>query len=144
MGSPHPRPTDERFALSLVVPEPLPEPPPMNTALPREASVAASPGPRYASDAFTTSADGTRIHHYTVGDGSPALVCCDGLGCDGYVWRYITERFSARHRVVRFHYRAHGASDAPADPSHMRVSDLCDDLEAVMAATARSRELGRQ
>jgi pimeloyl-ACP methyl ester carboxylesterase len=106
----------------------------MEHALSREASPAASHGLRYASESYTPSSDGTRIHHYAVGEGTPAMVCCDGLGCDGYVWRYVVERFAPRHRVVRFHYRAHGTSATPADPARMRVSDLCDDLEAVMAA----------
>ncbi len=108
----------------------------MQTATPRTPPPAASATafPRYATDDYAESADGTRIHRYTVGEGSPALVCCDGLGCDGYVWRYIAETFAPTHRVVRFHYRAHGTSDKPSDPSRMRVSDLCDDLEAVLAA----------
>jgi pimeloyl-ACP methyl ester carboxylesterase len=98
------------------------------------AEVASHRGASFASDGFVTSADGTRIHQYTVGEGSPALVCCDGLGCDGYVWKYIVEEFSPRHRVVRFHYRGHGSSDKPADPKRMRIADLCDDLLAVMDA----------
>lgn len=91
-------------------------------------------GASFATDGYVDSRDGTRIHHYTVGDGGPALVCCDGLGCDGYVWKYVAEEFAARHRVVRFHYRAHGLSDKPRDRSRMRIVDLCDDLEAVLDA----------
>ena len=91
-------------------------------------------GTSFATDGFAVSRDGTRIHYTVVGEGGPALVCCDGLGCDGYVWRYIAEAFAPRHRIIRFHYRAHGQSEAPKDPERMRVADLCDDLEAVLDA----------
>lgn len=100
-------------------------------------TTSATPSPRgaaFSTDGYTTSRDGTRIHYYTVGEGGPALVCCDGLGCDGYVWRYVAEEFAPRHKVVRFHYRAHGSSESPTDPSRIRVQDLCEDLEAVMDA----------
>ncbi len=45
------------------------------------------PTASFAAQGSVSSRDGTRIHHYTVGEGAPALVCCDGLGCDGYVWK---------------------------------------------------------
>lgn len=83
---------------------------------------------------FIESRDGTRLHVYTVGEGGPAMVFCDGLGCDGYVWKYLVEDLAPRHRLVRFHYRGHGRSDPPADRSKMRVSDLCDDLLSVLDA----------
>jgi pimeloyl-ACP methyl ester carboxylesterase len=88
----------------------------------------------FASNGFTNSTDGTRIHYYTLGDGAPALVCCDGLGCDGYVWKYVVRDLSPKHRIVRWHYRAHGHSEAPKDRSRMRIRDLCDDLLAVLDA----------
>jgi pimeloyl-ACP methyl ester carboxylesterase len=93
-----------------------------------------SRGPRFALDGQTTSADGTRIHHYTLGDGAPALVLCDGLGCDGYIWKYLAADLAADFRVVRWHYRGHGSSAPPADRSRMRIADLCDDLVAVLDA----------
>lgn len=95
-------------------------------------------GTSFATDGFATSSDGTRIHYTVVGEGGPALVCCDGLGCDGYVWRYIAEAFAPSHRIIRFQYRAHGQSQAPGDPERMRVADLCEDLGAVLDATGVS------
>lgn len=86
------------------------------------------------SEGYAISADGTRIHWYTAGEDEPTIVCCDGIGCDGYVWKYLTEDFSRDHRVVRWHYRAHGSSHIPNDRSRMRLKDLCDDLLAVIDA----------
>lgn len=87
-----------------------------------------------SSEGYAISADGTRIYWNTVGEGEPTIVCCDGLGCDGYVWKYLAEDFSPDHRVIRWQYRAHGASHIPNDRSRMRLEDLCDDLLAVLDA----------
>lgn len=97
------------------------------TALDREPATTA-----LATGGFTRSADGTRIHYYLAGQGETALVCCDGIGCDGYAWKYIAADLAPEHQVVRWHYRAHGASEKPADRERMRISDLCDDLLAVL------------
>lgn len=90
--------------------------------------------PTTTTEGFAVSADGTRIRWYTVGEGEPTIVCCDGLGCDGYVWKYLAEDFKSDHRVIRWQYRAHGDSHVPSDRSHMRLTDLCDDLLAVLDA----------
>lgn len=102
---------------------------PPNAALP-------TPSPRnaYATQGYATSRDGTRIHYYSVGEGPVALVCCDGVGCDGYVWKYIADDLSAQFRVVRWHYRGHGLSETPGDFSRYRLEHLCEDLDAVLEA----------
>lgn len=107
---------------------------PPNTAAstPALRSVKPPSGPATATEGYVPSSDGTRIHWYTVGEGEPTIVCCDGLGCDGYAWKYVTEELSKDHRVIRWHYRGHGTSDIPADRSRMRLQDLCDDLLAVL------------
>lgn len=116
----------------------MPSPSP---AEPAYAEIAPGPsrGPRAALDGYTTSADGTRIHHYTLGEGAPTVVLCDGLGCDGYVWKYLAADLAADYRVVRWHYRAHGRSAVPADRSRIRLSDLCEDLTAVLDALGLSQ-----
>lgn len=107
------------------------------TAEPRPASmrsVDSLVAPPELKEGFATSRDGTRIHWYTQGTGEPTIVCCDGLGCDGYAWKYVARDFATDHRVIRWHYRGHGTSETPADPSAMRIEDLCDDLLAVLDA----------
>src|SRR5262249_1083443 len=66
---------------------------------------------------------------------APAVVFCDGIGCDGYVWKYLERELERGHRVVHFHYRGHGRTPPPRDPSHVDIEDLADDLAGVMDAT---------
>src|SRR5437868_11299376 len=88
-----------------------------------------------AASGFAEAPDGTRIHWSVTGQGAPALVCCDGIGCDGFAWKYIVRDFAPTHRIVRWHYRGHGRSGVPADRSRVTFEDICDDLSAVLAAT---------
>ncbi len=64
--------------------------------------------------------------------GDPAgrpVVLCDGVGCDGYIWRYLAPELVRQGcRVVHWQYRAHGFSQAPADPTRLQLSDLAEDL----------------
>lgn len=92
-----------------------------------------------AESGFTEGADGTRIHYSVVGEGAPALLCCDGIGCDGFVWKYLVRDFAATHRIVRWHYRGHGRSGVPKDRSHVGFDDLSGDLQAVLRATGVKR-----
>jgi pimeloyl-ACP methyl ester carboxylesterase len=87
------------------------------------------------TEGFAQAADGTRIYWSVTGHGGPALVCCDGVGCDGFVWKYLVRDFSPTHRIVRWHYRGHGRSGLPADRSRVTFDDICDDLSAVLDAT---------
>ncbi len=64
------------------------------------------------------------------GAGAP-VVLCDGIGCDGYVWRYLIRDLSDR-TLVHFHYRGHGRTPAPRDPGRVAIADLADDLAAVL------------
>src|SRR2546428_14103106 len=88
-----------------------------------------------AESGFADASDGTRIHWSAVGRGSPALVCCDGIGCDGFAWKYLVRDFAPRHRILRWHYRGHGSSGLPKDRERVRFDDLCGDLSAGLGAT---------
>ena len=89
-----------------------------------------------AESGFTEGADGTRIHYSVVGQGRPTLLCCDGIGCDGFAWKYLVRDFAATHRIVRWHYRGHGRSGIPVDRSHVGFDDISSDLQAVLRATS--------
>jgi pimeloyl-ACP methyl ester carboxylesterase len=93
-------------------------------------------GPQEAESGFAAAPDGTRIHWSAVGGGSPVLVCCDGIGCDGFAWKYLVRDFAARHRIVRWHLRGHGRSGNPSDPARVTFDDISSDLQAVLRATA--------
>jgi pimeloyl-ACP methyl ester carboxylesterase len=88
-----------------------------------------------ADDGFTESEDGTRIHYSVVGHGAPTLLCCDGIGCDGFAWKYVVRDFAPTHRIVRWHYRGHGRSGVPKDRAHVGFDDISADLHAVLEAT---------
>jgi pimeloyl-ACP methyl ester carboxylesterase len=92
-----------------------------------------------ADSGFATAADGTRIFWTAVGQGGPALVCCDGIGCDGFAWKYLVRDFAARHRIIRWHYRGHGRSGIPEDRSKVGFDDTSADLQAVLKAAGVSQ-----
>jgi pimeloyl-ACP methyl ester carboxylesterase len=80
-------------------------------------------------------ADRTPIFFEASGEGpGTPVVLCDGIGCDGYVWRYLRGDLGSR-RVVHWHYRGHGRTPAPRDPSRVAIADLADDLAAVLDET---------
>ena len=92
-----------------------------------------------AETGFAEGRDGTRIHWSALGNGAPALVCCDGIGCDGFAWKYVLRDFAARHRIVHWHYRGHGRSGVPRDPTRVGFDDISSDLESVLQATRTSQ-----
>jgi pimeloyl-ACP methyl ester carboxylesterase len=55
-------------------------------------------------------------------------VLCDGLGCDGFIWKYLWQDLGATHHVVHWHYRGHGRSEVPADLGLLTIEALADDL----------------
>lgn len=79
--------------------------------------------------------DGTPLF-YTLteppGRSAGTVVLCDGIGCDGYVWKYLRRDLEPRWRVVHWHYRGHGRSQAPRSPGRVAIADLADDLVAVL------------
>lgn len=88
---------------------------------------------------FVRSFDGTELYTSSVGIGAPALVLCDGLGCDGFIWRYLLPYYGKLHQVVHWHNRGHGLSRPPADPANLDVPSLTKDLLAVLDAYELSR-----
>lgn len=83
-------------------------------------------------EGFHRADDDTQIWYGWSGDGDPPLVLCDGIGCDGFIWPYIIDRFAPSHRIVRWHYRGHGRSAKPSDLSRLSMQDVVTDLEGVI------------
>lgn len=90
--------------------------------------------------AYAVGRDGTPLFYesWGVADRRPAIAYCDGIGCDGYAWRYLRERLDTR-RSVHMHYRGHGRTPVPRDLSRVRIEDLADDLAEVFADAGISR-----
>jgi len=86
-------------------------------------------------EGFAVARDQTPIYYRVTGvAGAPAVAFCDGIGCDGYVWKYLEPELSRTHRVVHWHYRGHGKTPAPHDRRRVDITDLADDLTAVLDA----------
>ncbi len=69
--------------------------------------------------------------YYEFQDGSkPCVVLCDGLGCDGFIWRYLKKEL-ADHKVLHVHYRGHGRSPVPRSNA-VSVEQLAADIEIIL------------
>jgi len=62
----------------------------------------------------------------------PVIVLSDGIGCDGYIWKYLRPALEADHRVIHWHYRGHGLSPPPPSPDRVELADFAEDLCAVL------------
>jgi pimeloyl-ACP methyl ester carboxylesterase len=66
-----------------------------------------------------------------LGERAP-VVLCDGIGCDGYAWRYLAPHLAARYPVLHWNYRGHGQSGSPRDPEAVTIPHLADDLAGIL------------
>lgn len=78
-----------------------------------------------------TAGDGTGIWYGTSGSG-PAVVLCDGLACDGFIWPYVIDRLVDDYTIVRWHYRGHGQSEEPNNLETMTIEQIADDLGTLL------------
>jgi len=79
------------------------------------------------------SSDGSPLFYESWGErgaNAPALLC-DGIGCDGYVWRYLRQDLADRFGLHP-HYRGHGRTAPPRDPQRVTIADLADDVTSVL------------
>lgn len=93
----------------------------------------------YDAQGFVDAADGTRLFYgvkgperATNGSPAPAMIFNDGIGCDGFAWRYLLPHFAETHRCIHWHYRGHGRSGPPIDRARLDVPTLARDLMQVM------------
>lgn len=59
---------------------------------------------------------------------------CDGLCCDGYIYKYLWEELPATCSLAHFHYRGHGRTELPRDPERIDVAAHAADAVSVMDA----------
>lgn len=86
---------------------------------------------QYDREGFVDSSDGTRLFYEELGGGGPPVVLTDGIGCDGFAWRYLAPRLAQHHRVVHWHFRGHGRSGPPLDRDRLSIEDLAGDLRGL-------------
>jgi pimeloyl-ACP methyl ester carboxylesterase len=77
--------------------------------------------------------DGSPLFYESWGERGRAtpVLLCDGIGCDGYVWRHLRHDLGDRH-CVHSHYRGHGRTPPPCDPARVTIEDLADDIACVL------------
>jgi pimeloyl-ACP methyl ester carboxylesterase len=93
----------------------------------------------YFRQDFLQTPDGAQLYYQVQGDGEPGMVLCDGLGCDGFAWKYLLPELRQKYRVVRWHYRGHGKSGMPKDTDRIGMLYTCEDLVQVMDAAGLQR-----
>ena len=82
--------------------------------------------------AIATS-DGSPLFYESWGErgAQTPVLFCDGIGCDGYVWRYLRDDLGARFGL-HLHYRGHGRTALPLDAARVTIEDLADDVSCVL------------
>src|SRR5690349_3801670 len=76
--------------------------------------------------------DGTQLYVRKRGGASAVTaVLCDGIICDGYIYKYLWDDLAPLTSVAHWNYRGHGRSGVPVDPMRIRVEDHAADLDAV-------------
>lgn len=92
------------------------------------------------SSQFISARDGTRLfvrqRPSPIDEGRPTAILCDGIACDGFIWKYLWDDLTTDANVVHWHYRGHGRSARPADPSLIELVDHARDMDTVRRVTA--------
>lgn len=86
---------------------------------------------------FARVDDGLELYWRSVGSGDPAFVCCNGVGVSTFFFKYVTEHFRDRFRVIVWDYRGHGRSAPPPEPieeADLSVERCARDLRQVLDA----------
>lgn len=84
-----------------------------------------------------SAVDGTRLFVRNVAARSEtnrlglSVVFCDGILCDGFIWKYLWNELAEFCDVVHWHYRGHGRSGAPVDKTRISIAAHTTDLKTV-------------
>jgi pimeloyl-ACP methyl ester carboxylesterase len=90
---------------------------------------------RSGEESQIAAPDGTRLYlRRQQGPEGLTAILCDGIACDGFIWKYLWGDLAAHASVAHFHYRGHGRSARPSDPERIDVSAHASDTEAVRHA----------
>ena len=85
-----------------------------------------------ATESLASGEDGTRLYvRARRGPRVTTAVLCDGLACEGFIYKYLWDDLVAHLSVAHWHYRGHGRSALPVDPLRIQVADHAADLDAI-------------
>jgi len=98
-----------------------------------------SPSLLEAQQGFATTDDGLELFYRSLGDGDPALVCCNGVGVSTFFWEYVATHFAPERRVVVWDYRGHGRSSVPRQDQRLDIPRCALDLGTVIEALQLQR-----
>jgi pimeloyl-ACP methyl ester carboxylesterase len=94
-------------------------------------------------EGFAVALDGAaiyyRVHQPPQPTGEIPVIFTDGIGCDGYVWKYLEPELARTRTIVHWHYRGHGKTPIPRDAERVSIADCSDDLTAILDATGIDR-----
>jgi pimeloyl-ACP methyl ester carboxylesterase len=83
-------------------------------------------------ESFALGRDGTRLYvRQRTGPSRVTAVLCDGICCDGFIYKYLWSDLARTLSVTHWHYRGHGRSAPPQDPEQLGVDAHVSDLGAV-------------
>jgi pimeloyl-ACP methyl ester carboxylesterase len=80
-----------------------------------------------------TAEDGDKVWYETMGEGRPAFLLYDGVGCTGYIWKYFIQEYAPKHTIIHSQYRGHGQSPDPSDLSSLSINTFARDGRGVAA-----------
>ena len=96
------------------------------------------------NEGYAVALEGAPIYYRIVGAENPrcTIVLNDGIGCDGFVWKYLERQLGQEYRLVHWHLPGHGRS--PVSRSRrVAMPDLADDMAAVLDAVRAKVTLKR-
>ena len=88
---------------------------------------------------FLRSDDGVELFYRVVGEGQPALVCCNGVGVSTFFWKYLSRRFAPERAVVMWDYRGHGRSATPGADLRVDIPRMARDLGCIIEGLGLDR-----
>jgi pimeloyl-ACP methyl ester carboxylesterase len=93
------------------------------------------PGAPGEVHSFAVAEDGTRLfvrsREGAHPPGSVRAFLCDGIACDGFIWKYAWHDLAPVLPLTHWHYRGHGRSAPPRDPDRIDIAAHADDLMSV-------------